>query len=97
MKPRSILVPLAMMIFATACFAQSSAGKINSAPILGVWRSQMEGLPAVTLTVTDEGGSLGDPPVSFQLKLDPDGKTASSSGNEHDPNAPIYVFTRTDY
>ena len=149
MKPRSILVPIAMMIFATACFAQSSAGKINSAPILGVWRSQMEGLPAVTLTVTDEGGSLagavlfylhrrepgqpvtvtpgvpeplfnptfdgktltfqvshrrahppgslGDPPVSFQLKLDPDGKTASSSGNEHDPNAPIYVFTRTDY
>jgi len=98
MKPRSILVPIAMMIFATACFSQAiAANKAVAAPILGVWRSQMEGLPAVTLTVTDEGGSLGDPPVSFQLKLDPDGKTASSSGNEHDPNAPIYVFTRTDY
>jgi hypothetical protein len=28
------------------------------APVLGIWRCQMEGLPAVTLTVTDEGGSL---------------------------------------
>ncbi|MGA2569167.1 MAG: hypothetical protein ABSF23_01490 [Terracidiphilus sp.] len=26
--------------------------------ICGVWRGQMEGLPAVTLVVTDEGGSL---------------------------------------
>ncbi|MGD0157526.1 MAG: hypothetical protein ABSB50_15625 [Terracidiphilus sp.] len=36
--------------------ADSSAA--NAANITGVWRGEMNGLPGVTLVVTDEGGSL---------------------------------------
>jgi len=150
MKYRSILASIAMMMLAIGCFSQSGAvNKANAAPILGVWRCQMEGLPAVTLTVTDEGGSLtgavlfylhrrdpgqpvtaapgvpeplfnptfggktltfrvshrrahppgslGDPPVTFQLTLDANGNAALINENERDPNAPAFLFTRTDY
>lgn len=37
--------------------AQVSTSGPSSAAITGVWRGQMDGLPAVTLVVTDEGGS----------------------------------------
>jgi len=30
----------------------------NTSDIVGIWRCQMDGLPAVTLTVTNEGGNL---------------------------------------
>ena len=148
MKTRMILVCFAIMMLSTACFSQSSA-KANSAPIVGIWRCQMDGLPAVTLNLTDENGnlagailfylhrrdpgqpvtaspgvpepvfnptfdgktltfqvshrrahppgSLGDPPVTFQLKLNTDGKAALINQDARDENAPAFVFTRTDY
>jgi hypothetical protein len=55
---------LAIASQATSTRAQTVRGKpiapsdASVAPILGIWRCQMEGLPAVTLTVTDEGGTL---------------------------------------
>ena len=38
--------------------AQEQTPQTNTSSITGVWRGEMNGLPAVTLVVTDEGGSL---------------------------------------
>jgi hypothetical protein len=121
----------------------------NTSDIVGIWRCQMEGLPAVTLTVTDEGGSLAgavlfylhrrdagqpvtatpgvpeplfnpkfdgktltfqvshrrahppeslnDGPVSFQLKLTGTDKGELVNESERDPNAPVFVLTKSEY
>jgi hypothetical protein len=37
----------------------------GAANIVGVWRGQMDGLPAVTLVVTDEGGNLSGAVLFF--------------------------------
>jgi hypothetical protein len=59
MRGKAILMSIAMAMTATAGWAQTSgAASGNIAPIEGVWRCDMHGLPAMTLTVTDEGGSL---------------------------------------
>lgn len=47
--------------FAAAAGAASAASNVQSTAnqaVLGIWRCDMNGLPAVTLTVTDEGGPL---------------------------------------
>ena len=60
MKSRDVLAGVVLAMMATSGWA--AAGGANrgagAAPIEGVWRCQMEGLPAVTLTVTEEGGTL---------------------------------------
>jgi len=59
MRSRAILMCVAMAMAATAGWAQTSGGASPSgSPIEGVWRCEMHGLPAVTLTVTNEDGSL---------------------------------------
>jgi hypothetical protein len=58
-KLKTILIGITFVIFG-ACplsFNVNVEASAN-APINGVWRGQMNGLPAVTLLVTDEGGSL---------------------------------------
>ena len=65
MKPHTLPIAAALLIFvfsANEQFAQpqqpQSPAPEHSATILGVWRGQVEGLPAATLVVTDEGGDL---------------------------------------
>jgi hypothetical protein len=41
--------------------------------------------------------SLNDAPVTFQLRLDGAQKAELVNENENDPNAPVYMLTRTDY
>jgi hypothetical protein len=57
------MVPVAALLLAAlTATAQSAQPQLPQTPapatITGVWRGQMEGLPAVTLVVTDESGSL---------------------------------------
>lgn len=56
MKGRTITTLLALLLGATVNFAQN----VKPAPptITGVWRGQMDNLPEVVLTITDEGGKL---------------------------------------
>jgi hypothetical protein len=56
MKPKMPFLALAVL----TAFAPAMAHAQQPAPtpITGVWRGQMEGLPGVTLVVTDENGSL---------------------------------------
>ncbi len=59
MKPKSILIGIAVVILSACAFAQNAKVEASTnASINGVWRGQMNGLPGVTLLVTDEGGSL---------------------------------------
>lgn len=54
--------------------------------ITGVWRGQMDGLPAVTLTLSDEGGTLTGA-VVFHLIRKEEGKAPAST-----PGSPEPVF-----
>jgi hypothetical protein len=56
MKTRLAGLALAGLLCASG-FAQSAPATAPAA-ITGVWRGQMDNLPAVTLTITDEGGKL---------------------------------------
>ena len=59
MKLKSILIGIAFAILSAYALLQNIKVEASAnAPINGVWRGQMNGLPAVTLVVTDEGGSL---------------------------------------
>jgi len=140
-----------LALAAASSISQARQTKANAdpSPIVGIWRCQMDGLPAVTLTVTDEGGSLTgailfylhrrdpgqpvtaipgvpeplfhpkfdgkvltfqvshrrahppeslqDEPAAFELKLAGNDKGDLVVENEHDPNAPQFVFVRSAY
>lgn len=59
MKFRIIAFLCATLMLAPIAAAQSAGDTpVDNGPILGVWRAQMNGLPAFILVVTDESGSL---------------------------------------
>lgn len=74
MKIRMIAMALAPLIAALS-YAQSrpanQAMLPNNPTLIGIWRGQMENLPVVTLTITDEGGGLSGA-VLFYLWKRPD-------------------------
>jgi len=58
-KLKTILIGITLVILGAYAFLLNvNVDASANAPINGVWRGQMNGLPAVTLLVTDEGGSL---------------------------------------
>jgi hypothetical protein len=69
---------------ATACSQAALSGQATStqetSPILGVWRATMDGLPVVTLTVTNEGGRLAGAVLFYLLRRDEKGAASSSPG-----------------
>lgn len=55
-------------LYALLMLAQVGAAQpAENNPMLGVWRGQMNGVPAVTLVVTDEGGSPAGAVLFFFL------------------------------
>ncbi|MDR3772411.1 MAG: hypothetical protein P4L26_03630 [Terracidiphilus sp.] len=82
MKSRMVLVCVLMWMLAAATMAQVPAPgqPANTAPILGIWRCQMEDLPAVTLTVTDEGGSLAGAVLFYLHRRDPSQPITATPG-----------------
>ena len=60
MSRKIIPFALAPIFLAALAFGQSNPPlpQQTPAPVLGVWRGQFDGLPGVTLVVTDENGSL---------------------------------------
>jgi hypothetical protein len=67
-----LLLAFASLSPAASAFAQSNppppAQQPDRMPFTGVWRGQAEGLPALTLVLTDEGGSLSGA-VLFYLHM----------------------------
>lgn len=52
--------------------------------IVGVWRGTMDGLPVMTLTVTDEGGSLSGAILFYMIRRE-EGKPPTSSAGIPEP------------
>jgi hypothetical protein len=85
MRSKAILVCVAMAMAATAGWAQTSgAANVSAASIEGVWRCDMHGLPAMTLTVTDEGGKLNGAVLFFLHRTEP-GKAETATPGVPEP------------
>jgi len=74
-------------LLATALFAQSThstaprpAGAQSHAAFAGVWRAQIHGLPAVTLNLSYETGSLNGAILFYLLRKDPGSAETSTPG-----------------
>src|ERR1700756_5350313 len=85
MRPKHRRICLLWVLFAvTACSQAPLSGQATSTPettpILGVWRAQIDGLPFVTLTVTNEGGRLSGAVLFYLLRRDEKGTASSSPG-----------------
>jgi hypothetical protein len=86
---------LILSLLAATGFAQSGSvqsGSVQSGPgrngdllkadasVIGVWRAQMDGLPWVTLTLTDEGGTLSGAILFYLHIREPGGRVTSTPG-----------------
>ena len=81
MKSRVVLMCVAITALAGICAAQTSqTNSTDTAPVVGIWRSQMEGLPAMTLTVTDEGGSLTGAVLFYLHRREPGQQVTATPG-----------------
>jgi hypothetical protein len=82
MRSKAILICGVMAMMAAAGLAQANpAGETTSvSSIVGIWRCQMEGLPAVTLTVTDEGGSLTGAVLFYLHRREPGQAVTATPG-----------------
>ena len=79
-----------MTLLAAGLYAQTAGAKIESAPaastasIVGVWQADMDGLPFVTLNITDEGGGLAGAVLFYLHRRDP-GKPMTSTVGAPEP------------
>ncbi|MGO9338617.1 MAG: hypothetical protein ACLPY1_14040 [Terracidiphilus sp.] len=81
MRRRVVLTYIAMTMLAGVCVAQTGgSGDASAAPVVGVWRAQMDGLPAITLTVTDEGGSLTGAVLFYLHRREPGQPVTATPG-----------------
>jgi hypothetical protein len=86
MRSRNVLVGVALAMMATAGWARAGGADAGAASIEGVWRCQMEGLPAITLTVTDEGGTLTGAVLFYLHKREP-GQPVSATPGVPEPSS----------
>ena len=85
MRSRTFMIWIAMAMTAAAGLAQAGSGaNATVAPIEGVWRCEMNGLPAVTITVTNEGGSLTGAVLFYLHRRDP-GKPETATPGVPEP------------
>ena len=77
-----------LVILLSALFAFASAGagtpQTDRTDILGVWRGIEGALPAVTLTITDEGGTLAGAILFYLIRREA-GKDPTSSPGVPEP------------
>jgi len=76
---------------ATLCFVAiavttvaGATDKARNAAIVGVWRAELDNLPAATLTITDEAGPLQGAMLFFLIRRD-QGKVPTSSPGIPEP------------
>jgi hypothetical protein len=84
MKFKSVCALLLLAMFAAAGLAQNAPSKSGAATpenaVVGVWRAEADGLPFVTLTITNEGGSLAGAVLFYLHRRDPGQPMTSSPG-----------------
>ena len=71
-----------ILVAAVLTFVSVEAGaqERDNTGVLGVWRGKEGDLPAVTLTVTDEGGPLAGAILFYLIRRDPGKEPTSSPG-----------------
>jgi hypothetical protein len=74
---------VSVIILALSCACLAFAADKYSA-VTGVWRAQMDGLPALTMTISDEGGELTGA-ILFYLIRRNDGQPPRSSPGSPEP------------
>ncbi|MGC1296063.1 MAG: hypothetical protein WA869_13595 [Alloacidobacterium sp.] len=85
MRAKQRYICLLWLMFTVIAYSQAALSAQatltqETTPILGVWRAQMDGLPAVTLTITNEGGRLAGAVLFYLLRRDEKGTASSSPG-----------------
>jgi hypothetical protein len=86
MKIKMIAVPLVVLLTAIAGHAQNVAASPVGAEFVGVWRAEADGLPFVTLNISNESGNLSGA-VLFYLHRRDQGKPVTST-----PGIPEPIF-----
>jgi hypothetical protein len=74
---------VSLVILALSCVGLAFAADKYSA-VTGVWRAQMDGLPAFTMTISDEGGELTGAILFYLIRRD-EGKAPRSSPGSPEP------------
>jgi hypothetical protein len=89
MRIKSVLPCALLIIIAAGSHAQTAVLKptsvlLDTSALVGVWRAQMDGLPAMTLTLSDETGSLQGAVLFYLLQRDP-GKPVTATPGVPEP------------
>jgi len=85
MKIKSARIHAFPIMIVAAAFSQNAPSKSavaapDTAAIAGVWRADMDGLPYVTLDITNETGSLSGAVLFYLHRRDPGQPVISSAG-----------------
>jgi hypothetical protein len=80
---------VAALVLAALASALAAPPTDNSS-ILGVWRGKMDSLPAITLTVEDEGGKLSGAVLFYLIRRNPGGAPSASPGVPEPLIKPIF-------
>lgn len=85
---RRIIFCAFLIMIASVIRAQTPSTRAAAAPdassVVGVWRAEMDGLPVVTLTITNETGTLSGA-VLFYLHRRDEGKAVTSTPGIPEP------------
>jgi hypothetical protein len=88
MRIKTVFLFVLPLLIAAAAGAQTTPAAAKSAPdtapVVGVWRAQADGLPIVTLTVTDESGTLAGA-VLFYFHRREQGQPVTSTPGQPEP------------
>ena len=83
MRPLSSLLFCLALTFSTASMA-AAADKERNAAIVGIWRGDLDNLPAAMLNITDEAGPLQGAMLFYLIRTD-EGKPPTSSPGIPEP------------
>jgi len=75
--PTNLLLGSALIV-ATAAVA---ADKSRNAAVVGIWRGELDNIPAVTLNITDESGPLQGAMLFYLIRREEGKPPASSPGS----------------
>ena len=93
MMRQTVLGTFVLLLAATLGFGQSGnvqTPRPDLSRLTGVWRGQMDGMPAVTLVVTDEGGELQGAILFYLIRRDRPGEPPTAT-----PGIPEPIFHPT--
>jgi hypothetical protein len=74
---RRLLISVLFLIASTAALA---APAVDNAPVLGVWKAQMNSLPMMTLTIEQQNGQLIGAILFYLIRRDPGAPETASAG-----------------